>query len=998
MASGLLWLLIGSVLAFVASFKLHTPEFLTDWSWLTFGRVRAAHLGSVGLGWSSLSGIGVGIWLMCRLSRAELIYPRMLYVAAAIWNVGLVLGVGGILAGYGQSIEWLDFPPVAPPLLVLGLGMVSAWTLAVFRNRREKHVYVTQWYIFGAMFWFPWLYTTAAIVCVYAMATGVVQATTNWWFAHNVLGLWITPIGVGAAYYLIPKVIGRPVYSYYLSIVGFWTLALFYSWAGMHHLVGGPIPTWMSTASTVGSMMMLIPVAAVGLNHHMTMKGHFKELKYSPTLRFVVFGAMAYTAVSVQGAIEALKKWNEVTHFTHYTVGHAHLGLYGFYAMTMFGSMYYIVPRLTQREWASPLLIRIHFWCAAVGITIYFVGLSIGGWMQGLANLDANVPFIKIVQSTVPFLMSRTLAAILLTTGHVVFAVSLVMNLAGVGPRRTGRPTYFVERVPVRPGVHAEAVVPSRVDSRRGGGRIRCAGRVRDRLRKRRTRPPAGGDDMDRGMVLFIGCLLTFTSSWLGLVFAPEFQLGKQQPVVADEAAGTTYPRPATGQVLEGREVYRQNGCIYCHTQQIASETFRDNSDIKRGWGTRRTVARDYIYEKPVMLGTMRTGPDLANVGLRWYEELEPQAPVQPAHDGPRLGDAGLPVPVREAEARRRNVAGRGDAGRPVVGRPDRGRRRGGQAGLRDRADGQGQGAGGLPDVARPHVGDAAGGQGMSATSPDPATHPSHAAEANVQQMHKPLNREYADPTDGFEPVPFWMYLGFGMLLFWGGYYMSTNSAGYSPDNFDKPYPGHDAPVARAGRDPDRPDQDQGGGRADLRQLLPGLPPGRRQRLARPAAAIPAAEQLELGGRRGLQGRPAEPDSAVGVARDRHGDRRQGQGHGHLQRPDAELGRAIQGLADRGRADAHPVGVGQQGGAGDGKAGGRGAGEGAAGAQGVHDASGAAGHRRRPGSGPGRRRREGRSARGEGRAPAAKDAAPAAKDKEAAPMPKEVTPKDKDKT
>ena len=267
--AGVFWLLFGSLLALTASIKLHSPEWLfPNTSWLTFGRVRAAHLGSVSLGWGFCMSIGVALWQMCRLSRCELIYPKMLVFAAILWNIAMILGVGGTLFGFMQSVEWLDMPPIVAPFFVTALGMVSAWTVATFRNRREPHVYVTQWYLLGAMFWMPWLYTTAVVLIFgvdisilgwhlkFGPGTGIVQATTNWWFNHNVLGLWITPIGVGTAYYLIPKVIGRPVYSYYLSVIGFWALALFYSWAGMHHLIGGPIPAWMSSASVVGSMMM----------------------------------------------------------------------------------------------------------------------------------------------------------------------------------------------------------------------------------------------------------------------------------------------------------------------------------------------------------------------------------------------------------------------------------------------------------------------------------------------------------------------------------------------------------------------------------------------------------------------------------------------------------------------------------------------------------------------------------------------------------------------
>jgi cytochrome c oxidase cbb3-type subunit I len=442
-ASAVFWLLVGSTLAFLASTKLHSPYFLTGTAELTFGRVRMAHLQSVGIGWASMATIAAALWQMCRLARTELAYPRMLYLAGVLWNVGVALAVFGIIFGGGQSVEWLDAPNYAQPFFVAGLGIVAAWVVAVFRRRREKHVYVTQWYILAAVFWFPWLYLVTTYMIFHSPATGVMQPVVNWWFGHNTLGLWFTPVAVGTAYYLIPKIIGRPIHSYYLSITGFWALALFYSWAGMHHLIGGPIPAWLASASTVGSMMMFIPVIAVAINHHMTMKNHFHRLKYSPALRFTVFGAIAYTWVSFQGSIEALKDFSEVAHFTHYTVAHAHLGAYGFVTMIYFGLFYYMIPRLTGREWASSRLIRVHFWCAAVGITIYFASLSIGGWWQGRMLNNPSVPVSNIVIYTKAYLFGRTVAGVMLTIGHIAFATLLVINLAGWGKQRTGGPTYF---------------------------------------------------------------------------------------------------------------------------------------------------------------------------------------------------------------------------------------------------------------------------------------------------------------------------------------------------------------------------------------------------------------------------------------------------------------------------------------------------------------------------------------------------------------------------
>ena len=219
-------------------------------------------------------------------------------------------------------------------------------------------------------------------VAATGLVSGAAWATTNWWYAHNVLGLYITPMGLAAAYYLIPKVTGQPIHSYHLSLLGFWANALFYSWIGTHHLVGGPLPAWIITVGIVGSIMMFVPVITVAINHHMTMVGRFHLLR---TVRRCdsVFGAMCYTAVSFQGSIEALRSVSQVAHFTHYTVAHAHLGMYAFYTMIMFGAMYYVIPRLTRNEWSSPRLIKVHFWTCALGIGLYFVALSWAGWYQG---------------------------------------------------------------------------------------------------------------------------------------------------------------------------------------------------------------------------------------------------------------------------------------------------------------------------------------------------------------------------------------------------------------------------------------------------------------------------------------------------------------------------------------------------------------------------------------------------------------------------------------
>ncbi|MFQ3670707.1 MAG: cbb3-type cytochrome c oxidase subunit I [Verrucomicrobiia bacterium] len=443
--SAIFWLLIGTLLALIASIKLHTPGFLDEWSFLTFGRVRPAHLNAVAYGWASSAALGVAIWLMARLCRVPLRNQKLILGAGVLWNLGISVGILAILGGQGTSIEWLEFPSYVTFILFAAYALVSIWAIDMFVNRKPGHIYVSQWYLFAALFWFPWLYATANIMLILTPVQGSTQAIINWWYGHNALGLWFTPVGLAAAYYFIPKVTGRPVHSYYLSILGFWSLALFYSWNGGHHLIGGPLPVWITTASIVASFMMVIPVITTAINHHMTMRGNFRMLASSPTLRFVVFGAMAYTVASLQGSSMAVRSLNKITHFTDYTIGHAHLGLYAFFTMIMFGSMYYIVPRLVGWEWPSAKLIKVHFWCTAIGI-IFMVGvLSIGGVIQGLALNDAEINFMAVLSLVDPFRWMRTASGLLITVGHVAFAVLFVMMIARIGGAQKG-PTLFASK------------------------------------------------------------------------------------------------------------------------------------------------------------------------------------------------------------------------------------------------------------------------------------------------------------------------------------------------------------------------------------------------------------------------------------------------------------------------------------------------------------------------------------------------------------------------
>ncbi len=438
LASAVLWLMAGTVFALIAAIKMTNPSFLGDHEWLTFGRIRTAHLNAMIYGWGNNAIFAIAPWLMGRLARTRIRHISILYTAGIFWNVGVTIGIFGILRGDMIGVEWLEMPAYITPLIAISYGLIGVWVIIAFRWRQSGHVYVTQWYLLAAFFWLPWLYTVAQIMLVFEPASGVVQSLTNWWFAHNVLGLWLTPAAVGAAYYFIPKVLGRPIHSYYLSVVGFWSLALFYNWAGVHHLIGGPVPAWVISAGTVASVMMVIPVIVTAINHHLTVVGLQNEGWRSPTIRFVVFGAINYTLASLFGSAMALRSVNEVTHFTHFTVGHAHHGVYAFFTMIMFGSIYYMMPRLVKREWPSAFLIQVHWWMCSLGIVLMVFALQVGGWIQGLQlnaiDEDGTVKFtfMEVVRNTVPWLWIRSVSGFMIMIGHIAFAINVFWMLLPV--------------------------------------------------------------------------------------------------------------------------------------------------------------------------------------------------------------------------------------------------------------------------------------------------------------------------------------------------------------------------------------------------------------------------------------------------------------------------------------------------------------------------------------------------------------------------------------
>jgi cytochrome c oxidase cbb3-type subunit 1 len=420
----ILWLILASVLALVTSIQSFQPDFLSSLPCFTYGRLYPLASNAMLFGWGCNAIFAVSLWLIARLSMAPVRDGGILMIAGSFWNFGLTLGMFGILSGDFIPVESLELPGYATPILLIAYALIGAWGVQAFLSRQKKTVNVSQWYVLGALFWFPWIYMIAQFMVVWFPVRGVVQSIVSHWFNASFLNLWFTPIALAVAYYLIPKILGRPIYSYSLALFGFCSLVLVGSWTGMVHMIGGPIPIWLSSTSIVASVIMIMPVGVVVLNLFLSVKGSFAEMWRSLALRFVLFGIGSYLLAGIFGSAMAFHSVSEIVHFTTAISAYHQQLIYAFFSMVMFGGLYFMVPRLSGREWPSADLIYLHFWGSAVGILIIVFALFVGGLISGIQMNDPEVPFVEIAESLVIWLKMNSIGIICLMVGHLAFAVN----------------------------------------------------------------------------------------------------------------------------------------------------------------------------------------------------------------------------------------------------------------------------------------------------------------------------------------------------------------------------------------------------------------------------------------------------------------------------------------------------------------------------------------------------------------------------------------------
>ena len=424
-ASAGLWLLAAALLAYVAAAKLTDPLFLSSFEALTYGKVKIAQANAFVYGWGGNSIFTVTLWIISRLSQAVAPGRFLLIVGGVIWNLAITFGLLGILDGHMTSHELLEMPPEVWPALFISYAIIATIILVIHRSRKEKETIAPQWFLLASLLWFPILFLIAWDGLEINPARGTVQSVLSMWFGQNLIWLWLTPVALGAAYYVIPAILGRAIDKYYLAIFGFWCIAGLAPWSVVHHLEGGPVPMWIPAIGTVMSIAMIFPIAVASTNFHSTAFQDIGKVWNSLPLRFVIFGTLSYTISSYIGVVFSLPPVAKITQFSIINEFHFNQRVYGFFSMIIFGLVYHILPKMTGKEIGVKAK-SFHFWTTTFGVLILLLAFLIGGLTHGVLAQQPSLDWASSVISSVqPYFLITEIAFVVLGFSQLVFVVNI---------------------------------------------------------------------------------------------------------------------------------------------------------------------------------------------------------------------------------------------------------------------------------------------------------------------------------------------------------------------------------------------------------------------------------------------------------------------------------------------------------------------------------------------------------------------------------------------
>jgi cytochrome c oxidase cbb3-type subunit I/II len=588
----IVWGVVGMLVGLLVALQIFIPEMNFSLEYTTFGRTRPVHTNAVIFAFVGNAIFTAVYYSLPRLLKTSMYSKLLGKIHFWGWQLIIVAAAVTLLAGYTSGKEYaeLEWPlDIAITLIWVVFGINMFGTIL---QRRVSHIYVAIWFYIATWVTVAVLHIVNSIEIPYSLMksypvyAGIQDALVQWWYGHNAVAFFLTTPFLGLMYYFVPKAANRPIYSYKLSIVHFWSLIFIYIWAGPHHLLYSSLPDWLQALGTTFSIMLIAPSWGGMINGLLTLRGAWDKVRRDPVLKMFVVGITAYGMATFEGPMMSLKTVNAISHFTDWTVGHVHIGALGWNGMLTFGMLYWLIPRLYNTKLYSVKLANAHFWISTLAIIFYAVPLYIGGITQALMWKEftpegylAYPNFLETVTQLIPMYATRAFGGFL----YVIGMFMLVFNVI-----KTAKQGSLVEVEEVEaPALHAQPAVKTKSESWHGF--------------------------LERKPIRFL--IFATIAILIGGVFEiiPTYLINSNVPIISSV-------KPYTPLELQGRDIYVKEGCYNCHSQMIRpfrSETERYGEYSKAG---------EFIYDHPFQFGSKRTGPDLAREGVKTGPIYKPNA------------------------------------------------------------------------------------------------------------------------------------------------------------------------------------------------------------------------------------------------------------------------------------------------------------------------------------------------------------------------------------
>ena len=425
---GFFWAVFAPFIGIILSLKFNYPTFLSN-EYLHFGRLRPVHVNGVILGVFSAIFLGLVYYMVPKLAGIRMYKEEWSKYAVWLWNGTLIVSFLSLLLGFNKGLEVAEFPNPLPLGLAAALFLVAYQVFMTIARRKEEKIYVSLWYIISALIWTGMNLLYGNFVIPYT-APGINNVALHGLFLHYVVGLWITPAGLAVIYFFLPASARNPLYSHRLSLIGFWSLAFFYPFVGIHHYLYSPVPTWTQTIAIVSSMMLIIPVWTVVANFFGTLKGNWNKFQTDFTVKLMIFGAVMYFIGSTQGSLEALLSLQQPTHFTDFVIAHSHATVFGGYVIWVLAACYYVWPRVAGSTFHIPTA-TWSTWMIMGGISAMIFILITQGLIQG-TELMAGSEFVDSLATMKPYWFIRTFTGITMDVGIALVGLNLYLTSRGL--------------------------------------------------------------------------------------------------------------------------------------------------------------------------------------------------------------------------------------------------------------------------------------------------------------------------------------------------------------------------------------------------------------------------------------------------------------------------------------------------------------------------------------------------------------------------------------